>query len=152
MHRKQHPWAKAFVIIGSVLVIAALFLGGLIYVNSGDPTDTEALNLTGTTWVAEANATTFSATILENDIEILWRNDASSALYWKGTFPTPVNAHLGDTFSVLSVGNKEAMEQSLLGSLDDTKTFVYENRKFSFKMTVAGVTTTVYLEKQNLGV
>jgi hypothetical protein len=154
MHRKQkqHPWAKAFLIIGSVLVIAALGFGGLIYVNSGDPTDTEPVSFTGTTWVGNVNTSTFSATILENDIEILWKNEESSALYWKGTFPTPLNAHLGDMFTVTSVGNTEAMSNSLLGSQDETKVFTYENRTLNFQMTVMGVTTTVHLEKQNLGV
>jgi len=153
MHRKKtRPWAKAFLWIGSALVVSAMILGGLIYVNAGDPTDTEPLSFTGTTWVGKVNASTFSATILENDIEITWKNEESSALYWKGTFPTPLNAHLGDMFTVKSVGNTEAMGQSLLGSQDEFKVFTYENRLLKFQMTVMGVTQTVSLEKQNLGV
>lgn len=146
-------WAKMFLVIGTVLVIAATGFGALIYVNAGDPSDVESLTFTGTTWQGKMNDAIFVATILENDIEVQWNDGAdTNALYWKGTFTTPVSTHLGDMFVVTSVGDTKAMSNSLLGSQDSTKDFLYEDRKLSFKMTVLGVTQTIHLEKQNPGV
>lgn len=147
----MHKLSKIFLVVGSALVLAALTFGFLVYVNAGDPTDTDPVHFDGT-WSAQVNASTFVATIANDTIEIQWQNNDSSGLYWKGSFPRPLNASKGGSFDVLSIGDTAAMQESLLGSGDTTKTFTYENRTLNFQMTVLGVTQTVHLEKKDLGV
>jgi hypothetical protein len=144
--------SKVLIGVGAFLVVLALSFGALIYATAGNASDTDPLTLNGP-WQDQVNSATFVATITGDSIEIQWTDgDDTSGLYWKGSFPTPPNMTVGSEFVVESIGDTEAMEASLLGSQNKTKVFTYDNGELSFTMTVAGVSTIVRLEKQDLGV
>lgn len=69
--------------------------------------------------------------------------DDTRSLYWKGTFPTSSEENV----DFVSDGDTEAMDASLLGSQDPSKTFKYVDDSLTFEMSMVGVTTTVYLKK-----
>lgn len=143
---------KLFITLGSVIALLAAAFGIFVYSMSGNPSDTNPLSFNGP-WSAQVNSTSFMTTITGDDIEIQWvEGDDTSGLYWKGTFPVPASMTQGSEFDIKSTGDVSAMSASLFGSQDDQKTFTYKNGKLNFKMTVAGVTTIVHLERQELGV
>lgn len=83
----------------------------------------------------------FKATIAANTISVVWMMDATtSGLYWQGTFPnTP------DT--IISVADRTALDASMVGSQDVTKTFTYKDGKLSYHFSALGIGKTIILEK-----
>lgn len=84
-----------------------------------------------------------SAVVEDNELSIFWDDGEIRALYWKGEIPESIVS--GDPF--VSNGDVEAMNESLLGSLDETKAFIYEAGELSFELTVMGVTQTITMTK-----
>lgn len=84
-----------------------------------------------------------SAVVEGNELSIFWDDGETRALYWKGDIPESIIS--GDPF--VSAGDTDAMDNSLLGSLDDRKAFIYENGELSFDLTVMGVTQTITMTK-----
>lgn len=96
------------------------------------------------TWRSTDKDASFEATISDDAIEIVWINNAFRPLYWKGDFTSAI-----PTMEpvVRSRGDVEAMDASLLASTDTEKFFTYRDEKLSFRMTIAGVSTTIYMNK-----
>jgi hypothetical protein len=85
----------------------------------------------------------FGAKIKNNRITVTWKVDEeTSGLYWKGSFSSR-----GQT--ITSVGDRRAMDDSLLGSSDKTKKFTYENGKLMFKFSIMGENRKISLVKSN---
>lgn len=82
------------------------------------------------------------ATIKDDVIEIQLNNQGTSWLYWRGTF----EAASGE-FS--SYGDTAAMDQSLFGSLDSRKDFVYEDDEIKFELGMMGATHNITLHRSN---
>lgn len=134
----------------TLMVIMALAVTGVIATTavllSSGPNNEAPMSFNGA-WSANINDSKMHAIITGGTIEINWVNNDVQALYWKGTFPTPLNAKVGDTFDILSTGDTDTMGTSLMASQDTTKMFTYKDHKLHFKLTVMGVQTTVHLEK-----
>lgn len=86
-----------------------------------------------------------TAEISNNQIEITWRTEDTSFLYWKGTFP--VSKTVSDGSEIVSVGDVEAMDGSLMGSQSKTKNFTYKNGKLVYTLTVLGASRNITLER-----
>lgn len=113
---------------------------------SGGSAKVTPADLHGSWASADANGTTFEATISDNQIEINLVSSGSKALYWKGTFP--LGSDLAADFTVTSVADTEALAGSILGSQDPTKTFTYSGSKLKFDFSAMGVTKAVELSKR----
>lgn len=89
------------------------------------------------------------ATITDNTIEIYWLSDEDNtkALYWAGSFIAPTENT--KKYEWDSVNDKTKTDSALLASSDDTKHFIYEDKKISYEVTAMGITKTVTLKKQN---
>lgn len=86
------------------------------------------------------------ATIHGDNIKIDWvMDEATTGLYWLGTFPTP-ESKLGK-LSIASVGDVQAMDYSIVGSKNTAKIFTYKNGALSFEFTVMGTTSRISLTK-----
>lgn len=83
------------------------------------------------------------AIVTETTIWISWNADGTTGLYWKGSFVAAAKS--GDV--IMSAGDVEAMEESFLSSRDTEKEFTYKDGKLSFKRTVMGVTSVIYLSR-----
>jgi hypothetical protein len=145
----MNKFGKLFLGVGSFLTLVALGVLIVVFATSGNPKDVNPVSFTGA-WTAQVNESTFVATITDDGIEIQWnQGDDTSALYWKGTFPVPLNAHNGDLFDVTSVGDVDAMSKSLLASQHTTKVFTYKDGQLDFVLTVTGVNQTIHLERSS---
>lgn len=102
---------------------------------SSVPTKETSVSLNGT-WKAEG----FEATVSADSIEVNIVSTDSKSLYWKGTFPS-------GTDKITSVGDREALDVSMLGSQDKDKVFNIDGDKISFEMSMLGTTKTIRLEK-----
>lgn len=102
---------------------------------SSAPTKEAPMSLNGT-WKADG----FEAVIAADSIEVNIVSTDSKSLYWKGTF-------VSGTDKVTSVGDREALDGSMLGSQDKDKVFNVDGDKISFEMSMMGTTKTVRLEK-----
>lgn len=144
---------KVLFIVASVVALIGLVTGGILLavVSKGNPSDTNPISFNGP-WQAKLGDATLNAVITGDGIEIHWVTSQTDAIYWKGTFPAPLNATQGSSFQVVSIGDKAAMDESLLASQDEAKAFTYDKGKLTFKMTVMGVETMIHLEKQDPGV
>lgn len=128
-----------------MLLMALVGAVGVVYFKSKPALNAsyETVDLTGT-WTAKG----MSALIQPGTIEVDMTSPDSSALYWKGTFRTePFKATLSDV-EIHSEGDLSAMQASLFGSQDPTKTFVYRMGELTFKMTMLGTTQVIHLKKQ----
>jgi hypothetical protein len=88
-----------------------------------------------------------TAVVADSTVTVLWDTGEEKALYWKGTFNT--SKTVGDGGVVVSQGDHNAMESSLMGSQDDSKSFVYKDGTLQFELTVLGVTQTIKLDPQS---
>lgn len=105
----------------------------------------EVVDLTGS-WTqqnAEDPASAQTATITADRIEVYWNTEDTKALYWAGTFTAPEAGETSYTWD--SAADREALDKSLLGSGDDSKTFTYADGEISYDVTAMGVTKTVKL-------
>lgn len=83
-----------------------------------------------------------SAHISNHTISVYWETSAVSQLYWKGTLPSSIAQG-----KATSIGDTKAMATELLASESTHKGFVYKNGKISFTLSIAGLSTVVYLTK-----
>lgn len=83
------------------------------------------------------------ATISDGVIEIFFVSPDTKSLYWSGTAETPD----ADPFTWDSVADHEKTDASIMGSMDDTKTFTYDGGELSFDVSMMGTTMTVRMEK-----
>jgi osmotically-inducible protein OsmY len=88
------------------------------------------------TWKDDA----FEAEIADNSIVINIVSADSKSLYWKGTFP-------GNSGTVTSAADTEALSMSMMGSQDAEKKFKIDGDQITFEMSIAGTTKTVHLKK-----
>lgn len=143
-----------------ISAVMALFIGGFFLVgdfekgsNSSGMVPVAAASMVDMngTWTQTASGfttITMTATISDGEISIDEQDGSNlSGLYWKGTFP--VSTILSDGFSVTSAGDTDAMNASLLASLDKTKTFSYKDGDLTFSFSMVGMTTTVHLQRSS---
>lgn len=87
------------------------------------------------------------AEIREDTIEVdLKTRDDAGGLYWLGTFNGTKDP--AGKFIYASEGDADAMRNSMFGSQDSGKSFVYEDGDLSFNFKMLGKSTTVHLEKK----
>ena len=134
--------------MGSFLVLAATgVLIAAFAMSGGKPAASAPPPTFNGSWKAQVNDATFVAIITGDGIEIMWNTDTDTqGLYWKGSFPVPLTN--GDVLTITSTGDTDTMSNSLLASQDAIKVFTYQNGTLDFKLTVAGVTTTVHLKQE----
>jgi hypothetical protein len=142
---------KALFVAACTAAAVVIGIAGYFVFLSGNPKDTTPVTFNGP-WQAKFNEATLNAVISGDGIEIHWVTSQTDAVYWKGTFPVPQNVTYASVFTIVSVGDTAAMEESLLASQDESKAFTFDNGKLQFKMTVMGVTQTVALEQIDPGV
>lgn len=122
------------------LIVAVLVLFLLAACGGSGPVD---LSGKWTTVNSSDPAFEMSAVVADNVMEIMWVHEDTRALYWKGSAPDIINS--GEIF--VSEGDTKAMDASLLGSLDSTKPFTYEDNQLRFDLTVMGITQTIKMER-----
>ena len=102
---------------------------------SSIPTKEAPVSLNGS-WKAEG----IEAIIDADSIEISIVGDDNTAVYWKGTFKS-------GTDKITSIGDREVLDGSMLGSQDSDKVFNIDGDKITFTMSIMGTTKTVKLER-----
>jgi hypothetical protein len=91
----------------------------------------------------KSDSPVMTAHISHGAIQIYFVNGDTKSLYWKGTF----NTSASDGSHILSKGDTETMDSSLMASEDSTKKFVYKNGELSFPFSILGTSKTVKLER-----
>lgn len=86
------------------------------------------------------------AEITAGSIQINLKTRDSSDIYWLGSFDTDTDPAV--LSEVTSLGDSDAMANSLFGSQDKTKKFAYDNGELTYKFTMLGTTKTVRLVKE----
>jgi hypothetical protein len=104
-------------------------------VASSAPTKEAPVSLNGS-WKAEG----LEAVVDADGIEISIVSADSTSLYWKGTFVT-------GTDKITSIGDREALDGSMLGSQDSDKVFNIDGDQITFKMSMMGTTKTIKLQR-----
>lgn len=136
------------VIVAMFAMIAIGVAGVAAFAYSTNPTTNPGLNTVDLNGSWKSKDGKMSALISAGAIEVTMTGPESSALYWKGSFVTgPLMAQTG-SIELTSQGDLVSMQQSLFGSRDSTKTFVYYDGDLSFKMTMLGTTTVIHLKQQ----
>lgn len=135
--------------INVILIVLAVALLGLIAgaaltmpPKAGPYVDgtTKALVMDGV-WESDSDPK-FKALIRNGVIEINIVAEDTTTLYWKGTFPwTP------DATEIKSMADRAALDPTMFGSGEESKTFVYRGSQLDFDFTIMGVKTTIELEK-----
>jgi hypothetical protein len=83
----------------------------------------------------------FVAKVANNKIRITLTIDKeTTGLYWQGTFNSSAK-------TIVSKGDAQAMDESLLGSSDKTKKFTYKDGKLIFAFSAMGISRTVELKQ-----
>lgn len=98
-------------------------------------------------WVMTDGDDDFSMTakVTSNDIKITWLSAGTKALYWKGTF---TNADSASEGTIVSHGDRDVLDSSILGSMEKNKEFEFDDGKLSYEMSVMNASRTITLEKQ----
>ncbi len=109
----------------------------------------EPLDLKGY-WIQDGyeNLETYQAGFINDSvIEIYWIMDGGEtiALYWSGSYIPCENS--AKDYSWESDADKEKTEYAIFASGDDKKSFAYKNDNIEYKAGMAGVTTTIKLNK-----
>lgn len=88
----------------------------------------------------------FDAVIKNNRIIIQWSPDETSqGLYWDGSFDATM---LEEGQTITSKGNREELDRSMYGSLDETKAFEIKNGEIHFVFAIAQTTHNIVLSKE----
>jgi hypothetical protein len=131
--RKKPVMKKLMSLLAVVLVALSL---SACQSTSSAPIKEAPVSLNGS-WKADG----VEAVISTDSIKInLVSSDGAKSLYWKGTFPS-------GTDKITSVGDREALDITILGSPDKTKVFNVDGNKITFEISMMGTTKTVRLEK-----
>ena len=99
------------------------------------PTKEAPVSLNGV-WKADG----FEAVVDSSSIKISIVSADSTSLYWKGTFASGAD-------KITSIGDREALDASMLGSQDANKVFNIDGEKITFKISMMGTTKMIKLEK-----
>jgi PBP1b-binding outer membrane lipoprotein LpoB len=91
------------------------------------------------TWKSEGSPQ-FIAHIKGDRIQVILKSSDSSDLYWQGTFTS-------NSTKIVSKADTKALGDSLLGSTEKTKVFVYKDGKFRFTFSALGESRVVLLTK-----
>lgn len=137
----------------SVALVAAFFALSVIAYGGVDDSEGKAEVKTPATLVGnwkqsgdDLNGITFTAEVAKSSIQINMETRDSSSIYWLGSFDTETDP--ASLFQVTSLGDTDAMSESLFGSRDKTKKFSYEDGRLSYEFKMMGTTKTVHLVKQ----
>jgi hypothetical protein len=111
------------------------------------PSESTVLDLAGGWKQTNSNSDTSYqvAMIAEGTIEVYWKMDDDLSLYWAGIYTAPTTEL--NEYSWSSGNDKSRTANVLLASGDDTKTFTHKDGVISYIVSIAGVTTTVELER-----
>lgn len=133
----------------NVILLGLTIAMSTVLASCGETQQTEntPISLDGTWVQVDAEESYHKAEIKDGTIEINWvfEEDNTEALYWAGSCETPTE---GDTFTWDSVNDTEKTSTALMASPDETKTFTYEDGKISYEASAMGVTKTIELERQ----
>lgn len=140
-------------LVAAVFAVAAFLIVSPMAVGSDKPKTATNSVVTGEyNQVKGPKGMTFTAVITDGTIKVDLKIEGGEGdsdaygKYWVGTFDT---SNTSDTFTVVSTADNKKLGKSVLGSLDDTKSFKYKNGNLSFWFAVdsAGLKTTVVLAK-----
>jgi hypothetical protein len=96
-------------------------------------------------WASESDdPSEMFATVLDDTMEIYFVDDGVNMLYWKGTAPGTILP--GDSF--VSEADVEALDASLMGSGEETKTFRFEDNTLKFELGMLGVEWKIVMLKE----
>lgn len=112
---------------------------------------------------SESEEAFMSATIVEDTISVDWTMPATddisifdddgdglvSFVYWAGSFTAPTDAT--ESYTWTSQADASVLDTALLGSMDDSKDFAYEDGVLSFTVTIQGESTEAELEQDPFG-
>jgi len=139
----------AVLAVAAFLAFSPLGLGGVKAGASPEKTSDDkpkTMNFIGKWHQIEGNPNALmTAEITYGAIQINMRLDGSDNVYWLGTFDTDMTDI--QHFTMISVGDQDAMANKIFASQDPTKTFTYSGGVLSFDFTMLGSTTTVRLSK-----
>ena len=106
----------------------------------------EPLNLTGL-WIQEDHEKSYMAATIKDDgmmgVFFILDGDEKPYTYWVGTYVAPTE----DTNKYEWTSENTYAGNGILSSSDDTKKFIYDNGKISYKVTIQGQTKEVSLVK-----
>lgn len=139
---------KIFVVV-SVVISTLVGIGIYFTVSSADATvKTKAPKTLVGTWhqTNKVDGIIMQASVNSDDtIQVNLKTRDSSSIYWMGSFDSQRDPQ--SSFDVHSQANSDALEMSIFGSQDPTKTFKYNRGDLSFKFTMMGTTSTIHLQK-----
>jgi hypothetical protein len=133
--------ARKFIKAAIILIILGLIL---ICCSCGNnPAPATPISYDGV-WKSTGNPEMI-ATIKDHNIEIIWNMDNDTkGLYWAGTFPGTASTL---TETIISKADTKALDSSLIGSQNDTKTFLYKDGVLSFEFKIMGTYQQISLKK-----
>lgn len=141
--RDRQPVGTTVLIIATLAVVGIILTAILTMPPKAGPyvdSTTKALVMDGV-WESDSDPK-FKALIRNGVIEINIVAEDTTTLYWKGTFPwTP------DATEIKSMADRAALDPSMFGSGEESKTFVYRGSQLDFDFTIMGTKTTIELEK-----
>lgn len=86
-----------------------------------------------------------AANITDDKIVISLTMGDTTGTFWAGTFDTSKNG--SQSFTITSVGDRNALAGSMYASSEKTKWFKYSDGDLSFQFSIMGVSTIVHLSK-----
>jgi len=135
---------KKFLTVSLLLLLAVCFVG------CGSNNSAGPLDLTGSWTQVNKDSDSWQAAVIKDDIiSINWVSDGgdTTSIYWIGTYEAPSEAT--DEYTWTSVRDESATDTALLASTDATKEFTYKDGQLSYKVSLLGTATTMYLEKED---
>lgn len=139
----------AVLAVAAFLILSPLGLGGTKAGASGSKQSDDkpkTMNFIGKWHQVDGNPdAVMTAEITYGAIQINVHLDGSDNVYWLGTFDTDMTDI--QRFTMVSVGDQDAMANKIFASQDPTKTFTYSDGILSFDFTMLGSKTTVRLSK-----
>jgi hypothetical protein len=133
-----------FAALAAVLVMFGSACSGS-EASEGEPSDGPTI-LAGSWEMTQPEDAEFNMTavVKDDNIAITFHTDGMSSLYWKGSFPKTAE----DDEDIVSKADVKALESSLMGSQDKTKTFTFEDGKLKYTMGMMGAEFIIELEKR----
>ena len=113
------------------------------------PMKAEAKNFNGN-WKAtkkDAFGRLAIGTIKNGVIKIYWSESGSKSLYWYGWYSS---SYKSGTYTLTSYNDHDKTDSAFFASGDETKIFTYKNGYLSFKSSMMGVTSTIYMKQTSV--